>query len=272
MEQSNQSKRVLLSVIGVAILVVAVVGVSFAFFNYTRTGSVNTVKTGHIFFDSSNTSFTIDDLFPIAAATAENASASVNEQVVVGTVTIRGKTTYDAGMDYRVTAQDVNLNVNYTVPNPEYVEGTSDPSTATLTQTALLPISVYVTETNTTGISNHHVYSYNAGTSTTILPNNALLASGHIDATTESAADIEHTITIKAYIDSSRVAITDTPEENATWRGDRTVYSTAQWNALHENATPASFKIRVEAIQTNGSYNFTTAPVNTGAAEDYTRS
>ena len=33
MSNSNSSKQVLLSVIGVAILVVAIVGVSFAFFN-----------------------------------------------------------------------------------------------------------------------------------------------------------------------------------------------------------------------------------------------
>ena len=49
MNQSNSSKQVLLSVIGVAILVVAVVGVSFAFFNYTRTGQQNTVRTGQIY-------------------------------------------------------------------------------------------------------------------------------------------------------------------------------------------------------------------------------
>ena len=34
----NSSKQVLLSVLGIAILVVAVVGVSFAFFSYTKTG------------------------------------------------------------------------------------------------------------------------------------------------------------------------------------------------------------------------------------------
>ena len=52
MNNSNQSKQILLSVIGVAILVVAVVGVSFAFFNYTRTGAANQVSTGKIKFVS----------------------------------------------------------------------------------------------------------------------------------------------------------------------------------------------------------------------------
>ena len=245
MEQSNQSKKVLLSVIGVAILVVAVVGVSFAFFNYTRTQTTaNTITTGHIFFDSTTSSFSMEDLFPVAKATAETANATIAEQVVVGTVRITGKTTYNAGMDYRVTAQDVNL--------------------------AALPISVYVEEpTTVTGISNHHVYSYNTGTSTQILPNNALLASGHIDYVGENDPEISHTITIRAYIDGSKYAITDTSDENDTWQAGRTVYTTTQWNALHEGASPASFKIRVEAEQTGGSYNYGATAAVTNAATDY---
>ena len=48
-ENNNNSKQVLLSVLGVAILVVAVVGVSFAAFSYSKTGEkVNTITTGTI--------------------------------------------------------------------------------------------------------------------------------------------------------------------------------------------------------------------------------
>ena len=48
-ENNNSSKQVLLSVLGVAILVVAVVGVSFAAFSYSKTGEkVNTITTGTI--------------------------------------------------------------------------------------------------------------------------------------------------------------------------------------------------------------------------------
>ena len=248
MEQSNQSKKVLLSVIGVAILVVAVVGVSFAFFNYTRTqANPNTITTGHIVINSTTSDFSMEDLFPISKSVAETASSTIAEQVVVGTVTITGKTTYNSGMDYRVTAQNVNL--------------------------AALPISIYVEEpANVTGISNHHVYSYNTGTSSQILPDNALLASGHINYVDESADPISHTITIRAYIDGDKYAITDTSSENATWLRNRTVYTTSQWNALHEGATPASFKIRVEAEQTGGSYNYGATAATTNAATDYTYS
>ena len=49
MKDNNNSKQVLLSVLGVAILVVAVVGVSFAAFSYSKTGEkVNTITTGTI--------------------------------------------------------------------------------------------------------------------------------------------------------------------------------------------------------------------------------
>ena len=48
-DNNNNSKQVLLSVLGVAILVVAVVGVSFAAFSYSKTGEkVNTITTGTI--------------------------------------------------------------------------------------------------------------------------------------------------------------------------------------------------------------------------------
>lgn len=47
--KDNNSKQVLLSVLGVAILVVAVVGVSFAAFSFSQTGNVeNTITTGTI--------------------------------------------------------------------------------------------------------------------------------------------------------------------------------------------------------------------------------
>ena len=49
MKNNNNSRQVLLSVLGVAILVVAVVGVSFAAFSYSKTGTqVNTITTGTI--------------------------------------------------------------------------------------------------------------------------------------------------------------------------------------------------------------------------------
>ena len=42
MKQTSFNKQILFSIIGVTVLIVAVVGVSFAFFNYTRTGGAIT--------------------------------------------------------------------------------------------------------------------------------------------------------------------------------------------------------------------------------------
>ncbi len=67
MNNQNSSKQVLLSIIGIAILVVAVVGVSFAFFNYSKVGEENnTVTTGTIFFNfTEGTGINLVNQFPM---------------------------------------------------------------------------------------------------------------------------------------------------------------------------------------------------------------
>ena len=48
----NNSKQAVLSIVGIAVLVIAVVGVSFAFFTYSKTGTTNNVITaGSIVFE-----------------------------------------------------------------------------------------------------------------------------------------------------------------------------------------------------------------------------
>ena len=68
MNNNNSSKQILLSVLGVAILVVAVVGISFAAFSYSKTGEVsNTITTGTItmtYTEPSN-SISLTDALPI---------------------------------------------------------------------------------------------------------------------------------------------------------------------------------------------------------------
>lgn len=49
MKEKDSSKQILLSILGVAILVLVVLGISFAAFNYSRTGeTINTITTGTI--------------------------------------------------------------------------------------------------------------------------------------------------------------------------------------------------------------------------------
>jgi len=64
----NNSKQVVLSIIGIAILVIAVVGVSFAFFTYSKQGTTNNViTTGSIEFvyeETSASALSLTNQFP----------------------------------------------------------------------------------------------------------------------------------------------------------------------------------------------------------------
>ena len=70
--ENNNSKEVLLSVLGVAILVVAVVGVSFAAFTFSQTGNVvNQITTGTISMSYSEpeNGITLTNAMPMEDAT-----------------------------------------------------------------------------------------------------------------------------------------------------------------------------------------------------------
>ena len=63
----NNSKQAVLSIVGIAVLVIAVVGVSFAFFTYSKEGSTNNVITaGSIVFEftEAENGLTLTDQFP----------------------------------------------------------------------------------------------------------------------------------------------------------------------------------------------------------------
>ncbi len=84
-----KSYKQMLMAIVIFTLILFVGGTTYAFFNYTRTGSANTVGTGRIYFNStqSNT-LNITDMFPLTSTQA--ASANLNS-VSIGVV---GDTTY----------------------------------------------------------------------------------------------------------------------------------------------------------------------------------
>ena len=261
MDNSKQSKQILLSVIGVAILVVAVVGVSFAFFNYTRTGAANQVSTGKIKFVSEQSgSISLSNVFPLTSAqlatqTATGYTGQKDYAEVV--VSIKGETTYSQGLDYRVSATGVDFTTS---------------ASGTGSTNVTLPVNVTVTATglgsevatlsgNTDQVK---VYSY---TSTTPLAEGNLLAEGHIknteDASTFTGQRINGTLTVRAYLDAGTLAITDTyagsgneaTDQNGTtdsWVNGRTVITTDQWNSLA--SSPLSFKVKVESKETGGSY------------------
>ena len=228
MSNSNSSKQVLLSVIGVAILVVAVVGVSFAFFNYTRTGDVNQVRTGTIVFESTQTRINVENVFPVSSEDVGTDTTNVK----TAEVTIRGNTTYNKGIDFVVRATDVDVTAGETG------------------STVNVPLNVMVTQTNLTGVTNLTLGTFNK---TTPLAENSVLASGKIPANT----NVNGTLSIQVYLDASEIAITDTLEGDTnvpagytngttnTWLDGRQRLTTDQWNSLA--SSPLSFKITVEA-------------------------
>ena len=102
-ENNNNSKQVLLSVLGVAILVVAVVGVSFAAFSYSKTGErLNTITTGTITMSYSETTNGINLTNALPMTDAVGKALKEENQYFDFTVnaTISGTTT----INYAVTA------------------------------------------------------------------------------------------------------------------------------------------------------------------------
>ena len=114
----NSSKQVLLSVLGIAVLVIAVVGVSFAFFSYSKTGDTNNVVTaGTIFFQyTEGTDITLTNQFPLTDA---------DGMALTGTSTlefhVRGYDGSGVGINYTVSATTpTNAAPTVTYANPAY--------------------------------------------------------------------------------------------------------------------------------------------------------
>ena len=99
----NSSKQVLLSVIGIAVLVVAVVGVSFAFFTHSKTGTANnTLTTGSIFFNfTEGNTINLTNQFPMADSEGESLTVASNKAL---SFSVSGYDTSGKGIDYTVYA------------------------------------------------------------------------------------------------------------------------------------------------------------------------
>ncbi len=64
--ENSGNKEILLSIVGIAVLVIALIGVSFAFFTYSKTGTMNNViTTGQIKFSyEDDSALTLENQFP----------------------------------------------------------------------------------------------------------------------------------------------------------------------------------------------------------------
>lgn len=190
-----ENKKQMFIVIGVFALVLLLGTTTYAFFNYTRTGAANTIGTGRIAFDTSQSdTVTLSDLFPI---TTNGAVTSSTPGVGSLSIHVTGDTTYTNGIEYLVKA------VNVTGSN-----GTN------------LPISISIGYAATTGEGNtigteDADYFTNRGGNTSrykVLSNDTIeegtdLVVGYI---APGATGIDGYITVMAYLDARNIAITDT--------------------------------------------------------------
>ena len=105
----NSSKQVLLSVLGIAVLVVAVVGVSFAFFTYSKAGTKNnTLTTGSIFFNfTEGQAITLTNQFPISDSSGSTLSPSGGDNAVLS-FSVVGYDGSGTGIDYSIIANQGN--------------------------------------------------------------------------------------------------------------------------------------------------------------------
>ena len=234
--ERHRKQAVIISTIGVVMILF---GVTYSFFNYTRTGVSNTIKVGRIYFNSEQTNtITLVDVFPIDKTTVNSSN-----DVGTATITIEGDTTYDDGVEYQLTVS----NLTNTVGQKE------------------IPIDVVVTASGV-GDSEDDYFNERGGNSSIYkvltdgtISNNKQLLVGYI---TKGSNGVNGTVTIKAYLDKEKIAISDTYYENVTatptpaapndmygttdnWVNGRTVLTTTEWNNLHTNGV--SFQVKVEA-------------------------
>ena len=236
-----KSKKRMFLVIGVFALMLFAGGVTYAFFNYTRTGAGNTIRVGRIAFISRQTeTINLTNLFPIDPT--ETGIMDDEEKVGTLEIEIEGDTDYVDGVEYLIST--VNSSI------------TSNGKT--------LPISLDVTVTNL-GTSSDSYFTTREAKNATIykkligdtLTGDEQVLVGYIKPNTTSGTKegVNGKITIKAYLDKNNILISDTynngeePTDNmgtpAEFGEGKTVFTTSEWNALQSSG--ASFQIKVEA-------------------------
>ena len=101
--EENSSRKVLLSVLGVAILVVAVIGVSFALYSTSSTGKVNSISTGTITMSYTEPSNGINLTNALPISDAEGKSLNGEGNVFTFTVSATASGTVTVPYEINIT-------------------------------------------------------------------------------------------------------------------------------------------------------------------------
>lgn len=212
----NSSKQVLLSVLGIAVLVVAVVGVSFAFFTYSKQGTTsNTLTTGNIFFNfTEGNAISLSNEFP---RTDTSGKALTTEQNGALTFTITGYDSSAKGIDYTVLA----------------IPGDTDGTKTRFKDSEIKLYLVASTSETTNNITNKYSTPTVVGTDGSLTTSGITLATGKITATSSTAQQTD-SYTLRMWI------------SNAVTIGEGNTYTTEAYGNLYY-----SLKLKVNANTAN---------------------
>ncbi len=99
-----QNKRQMIMIIGIFALILTLTTVTYSFFNYTRTGAINNLGTGKIYFNSTQgNTLNLTNIFPMTSSEAESANLDAV------TISINGDTTYANGEEFEISLVDINM-------------------------------------------------------------------------------------------------------------------------------------------------------------------
>ena len=227
MEERNNSKQLLLSITGIAVLVVAVVGVSFAFFSYSKTGSnTNTVQAGSIFMNFTESStISLTNQFPMKNNEATSGLSGENQSM---TFSVIGYSSGANAIPYKVYAINPNdLPSGKTrFPNSQislFFSAASSDKSQTI-------------KTFGTTLALNSPTVVNAAVDTTA---GWEIASGTIKAGTTEATKQTDTYTLKMFVNDT-VRISDT-DPTVTWTGATTPTSKTTYCASDRVVTSDTY-------------------------------
>ena len=232
-----RNKKMITLIIGIVALILFLVGTTYAVFQYRRSGALNNLGTGRVYFNSTQSdTLNLTNAKPMSS---ENLDASTLDAV---TINIVGDTSYDEGEEYLISIGEVNNTVN--------------------NKRIPLNFIAEISNTGNLGVSSNNYWNDRENPSSSIY---TLNSTGQVEEGKQilvgfirkGSTGINGSITIKAYIDADYLMVSDTLEDgaievpgytnNVTEEevAGRTVLTTAEWNSLV--STPISFKIRAEA-------------------------
>ncbi len=220
----NSSKQVLLSVLGIAVLVIAVVGVSFAFFTYSRNGETNNeLTTGSIIFHyTEGTAIKLTNQFPVSDETGKSLTATGTDNAVLD-FAVSGHDGSGKGIDYTVKAYKGKL--------PTVEAGKTAASYAETNRFYDNEIKIMLTGSHKDPLPSGVTSNFTTGALVGSGKNNDASTAGVTIATGRitGSADVTHNFELRMWIPDSVVTIANTTTNRD---GTQTVYSPADFSNM----------------------------------------